>query len=150
MIITLLCQAEADQLPGLPREVGPGSTVLCANQPEAVATAQRVFPDRRVEVKTLYREPDLGGRFAGFKNLALLTWMLLPSDEGEAAEDAKRRVVDASIRLIEQVKQHQEAVIVAGPLMLRLMAFKLNAIGYHGAFLTGFKPGERRTYAYQV
>lgn len=150
MIITLLCQAEAAQVPGLAREVGPGSTVLCASQPEAVATAQRVFPDRRIEVKTLYREPDLGPRFKGFQALALLSWMLLPSDSGEAAEEAKRRVVDTSIKLIDQAKQHQEAVIVAGPVLLRLLAFKLNAIGYQGSFITAFKPGERRSYAYQV
>ena len=150
MIITLLCQAEPGQVAQLAREIGAGSTVLCASQPEAVATAQRVFPDRRVEVKTLYREPDLGARFSGFKNLALLSWMLLPSQSGEPAEEAKRRVVDTSIRLIEQAKLHQEAVLVGGPVLLRLVAFKLNSIGYTGAFMSSFKAGERRSYAYHV
>ncbi len=145
MTITLLCQAQEKRLQALAREAGPGATVLCAPQSEAVATAQRVFPDRRIEVKKLYAEPDLGGAGAG-----LLAWMLAPSRDSEAAEDTRRRVIDTSVRLIEVAKAQEEAVLVAGPALLRLLAFKLNAIGFTGSFLFGFKPGERRVYRYQV
>jgi hypothetical protein len=147
--ITLLCQAPASRLAGLPREPGQGATVLCAPQPAAVATAQRLFPDRRIEVKTIYAEPDLGppGRFT---DLRLLRWMLLPARGGEPAEDAHRRVVDTSVRLIEIAKTRQDAVLVAGPALLRLTAFKLNAIGFTGGFLLGFKAAERRVFRYQV
>lgn len=147
--ITLLCQAPEQLLAGLPREPGQGATVLCAPQPAAVATAQRLFPDRRIEVKTLYAEPDLGGG-GRFNGLRLLRWMLLPAHGGEAAEDAHRRVVDTSVRLIEIAKTRQDAVLVAGPVLLRLCAFKLNAIGFTGGFLFGFKGAERRVFRYQV
>ncbi|HTB23055.1 MAG TPA: hypothetical protein VK914_10140 [bacterium] len=147
--ITLLCQAREGAIARLPREAGQGATVLCAPQPLAVATAQRLFPDRRIEVKTLYAEPDLGTA-TGFTDLRLVRWMLLPSSGGESAEEARRRVVDTSVRLIEIAKSHQDPVLVAGPALLRLVAFKLNAIGFMGGFLLGFKPGERRVFRYQV
>jgi hypothetical protein len=147
--ITLLCQARDGAIALLPREAGQGATVLCAPQPPAVATAQRIFPDRRIEVKTLYAEPDLGSA-TGFMDLRLLRWMLLPSRGGESAELARRRVVETSVRLIEIAKSGQDPVLVAGPALLRLVAFKLNAIGFMGGFLMGFKPGERRVFRYQV
>jgi len=150
MTITLLCHAEGERLAALPREPGPGGTVLSASQPAAVATAQRLFPDRRIEVKTLYGEPDLGPPFSRFRTLNLLLWMLFPRRGGEAAEAARRRVVDTSIRLIAVAKEHEAAVLVAGPVLLRLLAFKLNAIGFTGGFITGFRPGERRVYRYQA
>src|SRR5580700_9627307 len=96
--ITLLCQARDGAIALLPREAGQGATVLCAPQPPAVATAQRIFPDRRIEVKTLYAEPDLGSA-TGFMDLRLLRWMLLPSRGGESSEQARRRVVETSVRL---------------------------------------------------
>jgi hypothetical protein len=148
--ITLLCQIPDSGLGSLAREQGPGGTVLCAPQPAAVATAQRVFPDRRIEVKKLYAEPELGKDFRAFPSLALLAWMLFPGAGAEAPEEARRRVIDTSVRLIEISKSQEDAVLVAGPALLRLMAFKLNAIGYTGGFLTGFSPGERRVYRYQV
>jgi hypothetical protein len=147
--ITLLCQAREGAIAKVPREPGPGATVLCAPQPAAVATAQRLFPDRRIEVKTLYAEPDLGAA-TGFMDLRLVRWMLVPSRGGESAEQARRRVVDTSVRLIEIAKSGQDPVLVAGPALLRLVAFKLNSIGFMGGFLLGFKPGERRVFRYQV
>lgn len=149
MTITLFCQSQ-ETAAALARESGPGATVLCAPQPEAVATAQRVFPDRRIEVKKLFSEPALGRGFSAFPSLALLAWMLLPPEGAEAPEDARRRVIDTSVRLIEIAKGQDEAVLVAGPALLRLLSFKLNAIGFTGAFLSGFKPGERRVYRYQL
>jgi len=147
--ITLLCQAREGTFSSLAREAGAGATVLCAPQPFAVATAQRVFPDRRIEVKTLYREPDLGSG-SGFVDFRILRWMLLPSRGGEEAQAVRRRVIDTSIRLIDISKNQREAVLVAGPALLRLVAFKLNAIGYLGGFVRGFKPAERRIFRYQV
>jgi hypothetical protein len=59
-------------------------------------------------------------------------------------------VIDTSVRLIEIAKGQGDSVIVAGPDLLRLLAFKINAIGFVGGFFTGFGPGERRVYRYQA
>lgn len=144
MTITLRCQAppaEAGRLAVVP---GPGPLVLCAPQPDSVATAQRLYPDRRIEVKTLYREPGLdAGRW-------LLGWMLKARAGEESHEDVRRRVIDSSVRLIGVAKENGEAVMVAGPRLLRLMAFKLNSIGYRGALLGPGRAGRETVYRYQV
>ena len=128
-------------------EAGAGSTVCCSTQPTAVATAQRVFPDRRIEVKAQYREPILNppklpGRWrpSAWRRLSLISWMLSP-EGGEAAEEARRRVIDTTGRLIGLAKEHDEAVLVAGPALLRLVAFKLNGLGFRGPLFGAFKPG---------
>ena len=54
------------------------------------------------------------------------------------------------MRLIEIAKSGQDPVLVAGPALLRLVAFKLNAIGFMGGFVLGFKPGERRVHILQT
>jgi hypothetical protein len=128
-------------------EPGQGATICCASQPTAVATAQRIYPDRRIEVKTVYNEPalrvpGLPGRWrpGAWRRLSLIAWMLRP-EGGEAAEAARRRVVDCSIRLIGLAKEHDEAVLVAGPAMLRLVAFKLNGLGFRGPLFKAFPAG---------
>lgn len=150
MRILLRCQSPLAGTAGLPVLAGPGCLVLCAPQPEAVATAQRLYPDRRIEVKTLYREPRIGAQRGPFRSLGLLGWMLKAGPADEPNEEARRRVIDSSIRLIEVAKKDGEAVLVAGPQLLRLMAFKLNAIGYRGGFLGGFGAGEEKLYRYEV
>lgn len=147
--ITLLCQAGGPLLEVLPREPGQGPTVLCAPQSAAVATAQRLFPDRHIEVKTLYGEPALGSPGLP-RSLALLRWMLAPPKGAESAEEVRRRVVDTAVRLVGGTKSQDEALLVAGPALLRLLAFKLNAIGFIGPLVRGFKPGRRRVYRYRV
>ncbi|MGH7442325.1 MAG: hypothetical protein ACREKE_06595 [bacterium] len=133
----------------LERQPGQGPTILVAPQGSAVAMAQRLFPDRRLEIKTLFAEPDLGpGR--RFLDWRLLRWMLRPARGGESAEAARRRVVETAVRLISLAKEHEEATLVAGPVLLRLLAFKLNGIGYGGPFLSGFKAGQRRVYRYRI
>lgn len=144
MKILLRCQSPADQAGRLPVQAGPGSIVLCASHPDAVASAQRLYPDRRIEVKTLYAEPKLE------PSRWLLGWMLHARPGEETHEVVRRRVIDASIRLIEVAKQDGEATLVAGPRLLRLLAFKLNSIGYRGALLRGVKAGRVREFEYQV
>jgi hypothetical protein len=142
--IHLRRQAPPASLAALKPLPGPGGIVLCAPQPDAVATAQRLYPDRRIEVKTLYREPLLD------EGRGLLGWMLRARPAEEAHEAVRRRVIDTSIRLIEVAKQDGEATLVAGPRLLRLLAFKLNSIGYRGSLLRGMGAGEERIYEYQV
>lgn len=144
MRIILRCQAPAADSARLTPEGGQGPLLCCAPQPDAVATAQRLFPDRRIEVKTLYREPQLDeGRW-------LLGWMLHARPSEENHEEVRRRVIDTSIRLISLAKEHEEATLVAGPRLLRLLAFKLNSIGYRGPLLSGYKPGEERHFDYII
>jgi hypothetical protein len=142
-------QAQPARMALLALEVipGQGAPVCCASQPTAVATAQRIYPDRRIEVKTLYREPQLRvpslpGRWrpSAWRRLSLLAWMLRP-EGGEAAEEARRRVIDSTGRLIGLAKEHDEAILVAGPALLRLVAFKLNGLGFRGPLLGGFPAG---------
>jgi hypothetical protein len=137
---------------GLDAQAGPGATVLCAPQPTAVATAQRVFPDRRIEVKTLYREPGMAvpglpGRWKPrtWARLSLWRWMLSPSG-GEDPQEAKRRVIDTVGRLIGLAKEHDEAVLMAGPVLVQLVALKLNALGFRGPLYTGPRGGVERAY----
>lgn len=144
MKILLRCQSPADQAGQLPVQAGPGSIVLCASHPDAVASAQRLYPDRRIEVKTLYAEPKLDPR------RWMLGWMLRARPSEETHEVVRRRVIDTSIRLIEVAKQDGEATLVAGPKMLRLLAFKLNSIGYRGGLVTGIRAGKVREFEYQV
>jgi hypothetical protein len=122
----------------LAQAAGPGATVLCA--PNASMAAQRLYPDRRIEVKALYAEPRSRG--------GLLGWMLRPRPDDEAAEAVKRRVIDCAVRLTQLAKSDQAASLVAGPRLLRLVAFKLGAIGWQGPLLRGFKPGEARHFHY--
>jgi len=84
--ITLLCQAleeEAGRLRGR-----DGATVLCAPQSAAVATAQRNVPGPAHRSEDLYAEPVLGPDAAGFRNLTLLGWMLVPGAAGIRGEPA--------------------------------------------------------------
>jgi hypothetical protein len=131
---------------------GQGSPILCASQPTAVATAQRIYPDRRIEVKSQYREPalrppKLPGRWrpGTWRRLSLIAWMLSPAG-GEGAEEVRRRVIDSTGRLIGFAKEHDEAVLVAGPALLRLVAFKLNGLGFRGPLFRPFKPGVQAHY----
>jgi hypothetical protein len=135
---------------------GQGSPILCASQPAAVATAQRIFPDRRIEVKSQYREPALHppalpGRWrpGTWRRLSLIHWMLRP-EVGEAAEEARRRVIDSTGRLIGLAKEHDEAVLIAGPALLRLVAFKLNGLGFRGPLFRPFKPGVQTFYTSEL
>jgi hypothetical protein len=142
--ITLRCQAPAEALPGLAVQAGQGALVCCSADPAAVATAQRVFPDRRIEVKSLYREPGLNaGR-------SLLGWMLHARPGEESHEEVRRRVIDSSIRLIAVAKEQDESSLVAGPRLLRLLALKLNSIGYRGPLLAAWKPGDERHFSYVI
>jgi hypothetical protein len=144
MKITLRLQAGADALPALTPEGGQGPVVCCANQPDAVASAQRLYPDRRIEVKKLFSEPELGpGR-------GLLGWMLHARADEESHETVRRRVIDSSIRLIDVAKQDGEATLVAGPRLLRLLAIKLNSIGYRGTLLGPRKAGQSCAYDYTL
>ncbi len=144
MKILLRCQAPAATVASLPSLPGPGPLVLCAPQPDSVATAQRLYPDRRIEVKTLYREPKLDeGRW-------LLGWMLKARPNEESHEDVRRRVIDTSIRLIEVAKKDGEATLVAGPRLLRLLAIKLNSIGYRGPLLGTADASRQADYVYVV
>ena len=122
----------------LPSTAGRGATVLCA--PNASVAAQRLYPDRRIEVKALYAEPRSRG--------GLLGWMLTPRPDDESAEAVKRRVIDSAVRLTQLAKADQEASLVAGPRLLRLVAYKLGSIGWHGPLLRGFKPGQARRFRY--
>lgn len=131
---------------------GPGGTVCASSHPAAVATSQRIFPDRRVEVKAQYREPLLTPPKLPFRwrpntwrRLSLIRWMLKP-EGGEAAEEARRRVIDTTGRLIGLAKEHDEAILIGGPAMLRLVAFKLNGLGFRGPLFGAFKPGWPTTY----
>lgn len=131
---------------------GPGGTLCASSHPAAVATAQRIFPDRKVEVKNLYRDPRLAppplpGRWrpATWRSFSLLRWMLKPQG-GEAAEDARRRVIDTTGRLIGLAKEHDEAILIGGPILLRLVAFKLNGLGFRGPLFSAFKPGLGTSY----
>lgn len=143
MRIILRVQAAPELLPSLPVQAGIGPLVLCAPQPPSVATAQRLYPDRRIEVKTLYREPKLDeGRW-------LLGWMLRARPSEESHEDVRRRVIDTSVRLIGLAKEEGEATLVAGPRMLRLLAIKLNSIGYRGPFNVP-APSTQHAYHYQA
>ena len=148
MTIELICQAPPAGLAGLQAAAGAGP-VLSSPHPDAVALAQKAYPERRIEVHERFREPSLAGcgNPGTFRRLA---WMLRPSQGDESAESVRRRVIDSSVRLVELAKLHQSSTLVAGPWMLGLVAFKLNGIGYRGAFLRGFKAGERRSYVYGV
>jgi hypothetical protein len=142
MRIILTAQAPSEALSRLAPLAGPGSLVCCAPQPDAVATAQRLYPDRRIEVKTLYREPGLHhGRW-------LPAWMLKAQPGEESHEDLRRRLIDTSVRLVGVAKEEDEAVFVGGPRLLRLLAIKLNSIGYRGTLLSGWKAGEGKGYQY--
>lgn len=144
MKIVLRCQASGSTLRTLPALDGPGPLVCCAPQPDAVATAQRLFPDRRIEVKTLFREPGL------LEGRSLLAWMLKTRDGEESPAAVRRRVVDSGVRLIQVAKADGEATLVAGPRLLRLLSFKLISIGYQGRFWRGFREGEARIYEYRI
>ncbi len=146
--LSLRCQCAAGNERRLEPLHGPGATVLCGPQPEALATARRLYPDRRLEVKRLYAEPDLGPS-RGPEAWRLLRWMAHPAPAAEPAEEVRRRVVETGVRLVQLAREHEEGTLVAGPLFLRLLAFKLNAIGYGGGFLRGFRPGEGRSYRYR-
>lgn len=131
---------------------GPGGTICASSHPAAVATSQRIYPDRRVEVKAQYREPVLNppklpGRWRPntWRSASLLNWMLRP-EGGEAAEETRRRVIDTTGRLIGLAKEHDEAILIAGPAMLRLVALKLNGLGFRGPLFASFKPGWPTTY----
>jgi len=147
MIIRLVAAIPLESgLAGLKPEVGPGSVVLCSPQPLAVATAQRLYPDRRIEVKNLYQAPHTARRGP----LALWLWLWRPLAGDEAVETARRRVVDSVIRLVQVAKEQQEATLVGDPLFLRLLALKLNSIGYRGPMFAGFKAGQTAQYRYTV
>jgi hypothetical protein len=150
LTITLVRELVMPAREAAPRELGPGSTVFCAAGKDSVATARHIFPDRRIEVKTLFVEPNLGAAGSGFPSLSLLRWMVFPPDGADSAEETRRRVVDVSVQLIARAKESGDAVLVAGPVLLRLLAFKLNAIGFTGGFLLNIKPGERRPYRYRL
>jgi hypothetical protein len=142
MRIILTAQAPGGLLSRLTPIPGPGSLVCCAPQPDAVATAQRLYPDRRIEVKTLYREPGLHqGRW-------LLAWMLMAKPGEESHEDVRRRIIDTSVRLIGVAKEEDEAVFVGGPRLLRMLAIKLNSIGYRGPLLGTADPMRAAEYSY--
>ncbi|HXC63282.1 MAG TPA: hypothetical protein VNZ67_02935 [bacterium] len=147
MTIVLVCQSPAPELPALPAE-GPGGPALCSPNAEAVATAQRRYPDRRIEVHERFREPGLAGATSPAGRLRRLRWMLRPGPGDESAESVRRRVIDSTVRLVELAKAHQESTLVAGPWLLGLVAFKLNGIGYRGPILRTFKSGESRQYRY--
>jgi hypothetical protein len=147
MTIVLLCQCGAPRSASLPVS-GPGGPTLCSPDPEAVSTAQRCFPDRRIEVQDRYREPALAGGGGSAGGLRRLRWMLHPGRGDESAESVRRRVIDSSVRLVELAKQHQESTLVAGPWLLALVAYKLNGIGYRGPIFRRFRPGESRSYQY--
>ena len=132
--------------------VGQGAPVLCAPQPTAVATAQRIYPDRRIEVKSQYREPNLRlpnlpghWRPRTWGRVSLIAWMLNPSG-GEAAEEVRRRVIDSTGKLIGLAKEHDESILIAGPALLRLIAFKLNGLGFRGPLFGAFTPGMPMVY----
>lgn len=139
--------------------VGPGGPVLCAPQAAAVASAQRLYPDRRIEVKTHYREPALRvPQWQGW-DLRPAWWERLnrlgqafaegeASPDFEPAQELRRRVIDSSIRLIEIAKQYDEAVLVAGPGLCRLLGWKLASIGYAGPLLTPPRWGRERVFTY--
>ena len=131
---------------------GPGGSICASSHPAAVATSQRIYPDRRVEVKAQYREPvlkppRLPGRWrpATWRSASLLHWMLRP-EGGEAAEETRRRVIDTTGRLIGLAKEHDEAILIAGPALLRLVALKLNGLGFRGPLFAAFKPGWPTAY----
>jgi len=147
MTIVLLCQGPPGALAALTPS-GPGGPALCSPHADAVATAQRCFPDRRIEVHERYREPGLAGTAGPAGGWRRLAWMLRPGPGDESAESVRRRVIDGSVRLVELAKQHQESTLVAGPWLLGLVAYKLNGIGYRGSILRAFKPGESRAYLY--
>jgi|GEM_PF-6647253 hypothetical protein len=143
--IVLVCQSPASALAALPVE-GPGGPALCSPDAGAVATAQRRYPDRRIEVHERFREPSLANASGPAGRLRRLRWMLRPGPGDESAESVRRRVVDSAVRLVELAKAHQESTLVAGPWLLGLVAFKLNGIGYRGPILRPFKSGESRLY----
>jgi hypothetical protein len=74
--------------------------------------------------------------------------MLHARPDEESHETVRRRIIDTSIRLIDVAKQDGEATLVAGPRLLRLLAIKLNSIGYRGALLGPRRPGQRCDYSY--
>ena len=147
MTIVLVCQSPAEGLAALVPS-GPGGPALCSPDAGAVATAQRRYPDRRIEVHERFREPRLGGDGGPAGRLRRLRWMLRPGPADESSESVRRRVIDSTVRLVELAKAHQESSLVAGPWLLGLVAFKLNGIGYRGPILRAFKPGESRLYLY--
>jgi hypothetical protein len=128
--------AEASRLSHNP---GPGSPVLCSTSKSAVEYASRLYPDRRIEVKAGYADPEpapvsLGLRLRpGFWRFLSKAKILLGRGP-EAPEILKRRVIEASSRLIELSKAHGESAMVAEPMILMLVAFKLAGIGFRGPF----------------
>lgn len=135
---------------------GQGATILCSPQPTAVAAAQKLYPDRRIEVKTLYREPLappprlpwLRLRPHAWQRLGRLWWTLGLGPGPETHEALKRRIIDTSIRLTEIAKQSDEAVLLAGPALLRRVALKLVSIGWKGEFLRAYSWGDERSFDY--
>ena len=135
---------------------GGGGIVLCSAQTAAVAAAQRLFPDRRIEVKGAYLDPRpslpklpwLRLKPLAWQRLALAWWSLAGKSSGEEPETFKRRIIEASVRLTEVAKQADEAVLVAGPLMLGRIALKLASIGWRGRFMRAFAWDEERSFEF--
>jgi hypothetical protein len=124
---------------------GQGPVVLCAPGVQAVDFATRLYPDRRVEVKAEYADPQIK---PGLLSLPLFLMGLKKTDE--SPEKLKARVVACATRLIGVSKSDGEAVLLGGPILISLLSFKLVSIGYRGPFLDGVKPGSRRVFEYQA
>lgn len=105
----------------------------------------RMFPDRRVEIKAEYADPNIR---PGFLSLPLFLMGLRKADE--SPEKLKSRMVACATRLIGVSKTEGEAVFLGGPVMISLLSFKLVSIGYRGRFLGKVKPGARRVFEYQI
>ena len=138
MDILLICADDHTPPALLAVNPGRGATVLCA--PDAAQAAQWLYPDRRIEARALYQEPRTRAR--------LWRWMLKAGPEDETAELVKRRVIDTAVRLTQVAKSDGETALVAGPRLLRLVGFKLGAIGWRGGQLRGWRPGQTRRFSY--
>ena len=133
--------------PGVAPQVlaGQGGPVLCSPEKVAVDFATRLYPDRRVEVKASYADPELKPGALNF-----LLFLAGVKKYTESPEALKARMVACATRLIGVSKSDGEGAFVGGPLMIRLLSFKLVSIGYKGPFLGRVKAGERREFEYQV
>ncbi|MES2202504.1 MAG: hypothetical protein V4498_09650 [candidate division FCPU426 bacterium] len=141
MKIVLL--SPSSKFDGIPLHPGQGPLVLSAPDPVSVAFATRLFPDRRIEVKALYGEPRLSPGV-----LSLLGFLAGLKKADETPEHLKARVVACATRLIGISKSDGEGIMVAGPILSRLLGLKLAGIGYRGPFLRSPRPGIRREFEY--
>ena len=105
--------------------------------------AKAWFPDQPVKVSKAYAEPKIG---PGLLNRIAFAMGRAPQDESH--EELKRRVVEAVVALVDGAKKKQSSAYVGGPLMVRLLGYKLASIGYHGPLLSPVRPGSVREYRF--